>query len=82
MLAALADKTAPEKRQALNDAYASISGQIGELLSGQMCRWIRGSVFAAYRQQLGMARYVSLSTQAEELTKTVIGMMLADLDAR
>ena len=80
-VAALDDKTAPEKRQALNDAYVAISGQIGGLYLPDVPMDPRER-FDAYRQQLDLARQISLSTQSEALAKSVTAAMLADLDAR
>jgi hypothetical protein len=80
-VAAIVDTTAPERRDALNDGYATIAREIGDLYLPDVTV-DPSERFEAYRQQLIMARQISLSTQADALAEDVATAMQLDLDAR
>jgi len=80
-VAALADKTAPEKRLLLNDDYEALVAEIGRLYLPNVAM-SPGDRFGAYRQQLEVVGRITVSVQARGLAKGIVKAILSDIDTR
>ena len=79
-VAALADKTAPQKRQLLNQAAINITSEVAkQYLADEPDPAKR---FDAHKAQLALAGGITDSAQAKAMEGDVVKAMLADLDQR
>ncbi len=80
-VAALADKTEPQKRLTLSQSAIDIIAEIGKLFLGDDTPTATRR-FDAYRAQLTLAAMITDSVRAKTIEADVVKTMLADLDGR